>query len=118
MCIRDRLVIAWRSVEYIGPSGIQLEVTAAAGSVIRSTYNPSVFATVVRINGEKVIETELHITVSQDFPTASVACHDVDQGTTTPVTFGILGMYNWKEAIHLTTCTSIPLSLNCTYHKP
>ena len=91
--------MAWSSVEYIGPIGIQLELTSV-DSVMRSMDNSNTVATTVRINGTLVIETELRITVLQKFTTASVACHDVVGQQTAKIVFQVLGMYFWNR-LHL-----------------
>ena len=91
------LVMVWSSDEYIGINGAELEFTSAdgVGSTMRSSTNPSTVATLVSINGTRVTESVLSITVL-DFPTASVTCSDVGWGTST-ITFRPLGMWLCKH---------------------
>ena len=88
------LVIAWRSDEYIGPNGAGLEFTSAdgVGSRMTSPINPSTFATLVRVNGTRIVESVFTLTVSDSYQTASVTCSEVGQGAST-ITFTLLGMY-------------------------
>ena len=91
------LVMAWRSNEYVGPNGAELEFTSAdgVGSMMTSTINPEsdTVATLVRINGTRVIESLLSITVLDVYQTASVTCSNVGQGVST-ITFTLLGMWS------------------------
>ena len=87
------LVLAWSCDEYIGENGAQIEFTSADGvdSTKASSINSNTVATLVRINGTRVIESLLSITILVSFPTASVTCSDVGQGDST-ITFQPLGM--------------------------
>ena len=87
------LVLAWSNDEYIGENGAQIEFTSADGvnRTKASSINPNTVATLVRVNGTRVIESLLSITVLDSFPTASITCSDVGQGTST-TTFRLLGM--------------------------
>jgi hypothetical protein len=80
----------WRSDEYIGPNGAELEFTSAdgVGNVMISSINPNTFATLLQINGNRVVESSLTITVSDSIQTASVTCSEVGQR----VAFTLLGM--------------------------
>lgn len=88
--------MAWRSDEYIGPSGAELEFTSTdgIGSRMISPINPSTFATLVRVNGSRVVESVLTLTVSDSYQTASVTCSEVGQGAST-ITFTLLGMWSY-----------------------
>ena len=97
--------MAWRSDEYIGQNGNQIEFTSAddVNGTEASSINPNTVATVITINGTRVVESVLSITVSDTFPTASVTCSDVGQGTST-ITFTLLGM--WLCIYHIHTSGS------------
>ena len=90
------LVMAWRSDEYIAPNGAKLEFTwgDGVGSRMTSPINPSTFATLVRVNGSRVVESSLTITVSDSYQTASVTCSEVGQGAST-ITFTLLGVWSY-----------------------
>lgn len=85
--------MAWRSNEYIGPNGAELEFTSAdgVGTMMTSTVNPNTVATLVEISGNRVTESLLSITFLDSYQTASVTCSDVGQGAST-VTFQPLGI--------------------------
>ena len=87
------LAMAWRSDEYIGPNGAQLEFisTDGVGSRMTSPINPNTFATLIRINGTRVIESALTLIASDSIQTASVICSEVGQGDST-ITFTLLGI--------------------------
>ena len=93
------LVMSWRSDEYIGPNGARLEFTSAdgVGSRMTSPINPSAFATLVRVDGNRVFESVLTLTVSDSYQTASVTCSEVGQGAST-TTFTLLGMWSYLAA--------------------
>ena len=88
--------MAWRSDEYIGPNGAELEFTSGdgVGSKMISPINPSTFATLVEINGNRVVESSLIITISDSYQTASVTCSEVGQGAST-ITFTLLGVWSY-----------------------
>ena len=88
------LIMAWSSLQYIGPSGIRLELIAddGVGHMVRSVMTSDTVATLTRINGDKVVASQLRITVQQNFPIASVSCIDAGVGMS-PINFQILGMY-------------------------
>lgn len=87
------LVLAWRSDEYIGPNGAELEFTSADGvnSTMTSRFNSDTVATLVRTNGNRVTESLLSVTILDTFPNASVTCSDVGQGDSI-ITFQPLGI--------------------------
>ena len=89
------LVIAWSNDEYIGRNGRQLELasTDAIGSRITSMINPDTFAELTMIEGGRVTESQLHIVVSPDIPTAVVTCSDVSSGTFSSIHFELLRKY-------------------------
>ena len=88
------LIMAWRSDEYIGPNGAELEFTSAdgIGSRMTSSINPNTFAILVEINGNRVVESVLTITVLDSIQTASVTCSEVGLGASM-ITFTLLGMW-------------------------
>ena len=57
-------------------NGAQIEFTSADGvdSTKASSINSNTVATLVRINGTRVFESLLSITVLDSFPTTSVTC--------------------------------------------
>ena len=114
------LVMVWTSDEYIGINGAELEFTSAdgVGSMMRSSTNPSTVATLVSINGTRVTESVLSITVL-DFPTASVTYSDVGRGTST-ITFRPLGMWLCKylRLLNSNNCVHLLLAqLFLAYHR-
>ena len=92
------LVMSWRSDEYIGPNGAQLEFTSAdgVGRMMASSMNPSTFATLVRVDGNRVVESVLTLTVLDSIQTASVTCSEVGQGAST-INFTLLGMWSYLD---------------------
>ena len=88
-CKTNGSVVAWISNEYIGIDGNQLELASLypVGHTVRSTINPKTFANLTMIKGDRVIESQLHITVSKDFPTANITCSDVSHGSSSSVQF-------------------------------
>ena len=99
------LVMAWSSNEYIGPNNAELEFTSAdgVGSKMMSSINPEsdTVATLVGINGTRVIESILSITALDTYQTASITCSDVGQGDST-ITFTLLGMWSYLAVIMTT----------------
>jgi hypothetical protein len=92
--------MAWRSDEYIGPNGAELEFTSAdgVGSRMTSSINPDTFATLIRVNGNRVVESALSLTALDSIPTASVICSEVGQGAST-IAFTLLGMWSYLAII-------------------
>ena len=90
-CKTNGSVIAWISNEYIGIDGEQLELgsTYPVGHTEPRMINPKtkMFANLTMKEGDRVIESQLHITVSKDIPTANVTCHDVSHGLSSSVQF-------------------------------
>jgi hypothetical protein len=95
--------MAWRSDEYIGTNGAELEFTSAdgVGSRMTSSINPNTFATLVRVNGTRVVQSVLTLTASNSIPTASITCRDVGRGAST-IPFTLLGMYSLVTIIIVT----------------
>ena len=99
---RGSQTIAWTSLEYIGPAGVRLLLASfdVIGSPIVSQINPSVQASLVNRsldNGVQVLESELHIVISSEFPSATISCV-LSNGTQSDATFQVLGMY---EKFHM-----------------
>ena len=88
-CKTNGSVIAWISNEYIGIDGNQLELASmyTVGHIVKSTINPKTFANLTMIKRDRVIESQLHIMVSKDFPTANITCSDVSHGSSSSVQF-------------------------------
>ena len=88
-CKTNGSVIAWISNEYIGIDGNQLELASmyTVGHTVTSTINSKTFANLTMIKGDQVIESQLHIMVSKDFPTANITCSDVSHGSSSSVRF-------------------------------
>ena len=86
------LVVAWSSNQYIGTGGLQLEFTSgdSVGRRIPSSTNPSTFAELTMTAGGLVTESQLHIIVSRNIPTATVTCSDVSGGSTSFISFELL----------------------------
>jgi hypothetical protein len=89
-CATNGSVVAWISNEYIGINGIQLEFSSRypVGRNETSMINHiNTFANLTMKEGDRVIESQLHITVSKDIPTANVTCSDVSRVLSSSVTF-------------------------------
>ena len=95
---RGSLIIAWSSEEYIGTSGIRLVFTEDGQPQMRknSAINSGTFAVLVNVDDSEppILESQLHINISSDHPTLSVACESDNappNSATYPVhTFGML----------------------------
>ena len=87
-CRTNGLTLAWINDEYIGSriNGIQLEFGSLdpVGYTIRSMINDNTFAKLT-VKEDGVIESQLHITVSEDFPTANITCSDVSHRSSSSV---------------------------------
>jgi hypothetical protein len=96
-CTTNGSVVAWISDEYIGINGNHLEFGSqdSVGHTVPSTINPNTFAELIRKEGDRVIESQLHITVSENIPTANVTCSDISHGgSSDSVQFEVLCEYN------------------------
>ena len=90
VCHVNSPLLLWSSLEYIGPPGVRIEFSAildGVGDIMRAM---NAEATLLSVNGLNVTSSELIITASQAFPTASVTC---DDGTRSMITtFEVPGM--------------------------
>ena len=95
-CTTNGSVVAWISDEYIGINGNQLEFGSAdfVGHTVTSITNRNTFAKLTMKEGNRVTESQLHITVSRDIQTANVTCSDVSHGSSSSVQFELLCKYN------------------------
>ena len=91
----------WKSDEYIGRGGIQLEFAVyhnpgetRNNGVYPSTARATLIANVRNENSTGgILESDLEITVVADYPTASIVCLDVDSGIPATTSFQLLGKY-------------------------
>ena len=85
-------ILIWQS-EYIGPDGldiIQVHGTEERDNVTsQTTYATRVNVTVE--NGLPVIESQLFITASEQFPNSSVTCRTNHDGPRQTIPFSIIG---------------------------
>ena len=87
-------IIAWVSNEYIEPDGAQLRLASfnRPGDTQNSTFNPNTFATLTRNEMDIfLLESQLRIIATMDYPNPSVTCINVDHGTTNRTSFQMLG---------------------------
>ena len=89
---------AWRSDEYIGQGGIQLEFASYdSQGFIRSNpaSNIGTFATLIAIENrtQGIIRSQLEITVTSDYPNATISCLHVDTGSSNTTAFQLLGTF-------------------------
>ena len=83
--------MAWSSDEYIGRS-VQLEYffVNETGSILRSPKEPATFANLTMVNSSVfMLESQLHIMVSVDYPQFNVTCHNPGNNLTKSITFFI-----------------------------
>ena len=115
-CItRGSLIIIWSSREY---TGHQLELASfnTVGYRINSTENSNTFANLTRKateGGMQVLESQLHIIVSDVASTSSVTCINQASGNSSTINFQIIGKsayYKYNQFIYimlLLTCMLI-----------
>ena len=82
VCHANSPVLYWFSSEYIGPPGVRIEFSKAFDLIGTTVRVENAVATLLSANEGNVTSSELVITASQDFPTASVACGDGAQDVT------------------------------------
>lgn len=75
-CLANSPELFWSSPEYIGPTGVMIEFSGSIDNVGAERRAGNAAATLLGLNGRNVTSSELVITASQDFPTASVTCDD------------------------------------------
>lgn len=98
-------VLAWESVEYIGPLG-QLPFTTqdTEGKKRNSMIMDQTFAiltrnTITEGTGVQQLESQLHLTVASKYQTFTITCRNVDYDLIDNVTFHISGKYKKELAI-------------------
>ena len=101
---RDSPIIAWTSDDYIEARGTQLEFgrIASVGDTLLSPVNPNTSATLTEngvIDGVAILESQLRITLSPEYPSSNVACIHVGNGIRREIRFNLLGRYTreWHE---------------------
>jgi hypothetical protein len=93
-CItRGSPILEWFSEEYIGTGRDRLQILSES---TRNTSSITPDAVAIRINvtsvsGVTVIVSELRITASTKYPTATVSCSNGDQSLLQNITFRIFG---------------------------
>ena len=102
-------IISWTSKWYIDPGGAQLQLStiSSRGETRNSTFNLNTTATLTNKWNEAeipVLESQLRIITSTNYPNLSVTCINDDYGTTNTTTFQILGkcivQYHCIHCIH------------------
>ena len=81
---------AWSSEEYIGQGGIQLEFLTVneIGRNLTSSKDSTTFALLTRVNSSAdILESQLHITVSANYPRFNVTCHNPPHNLMKSVTY-------------------------------
>lgn len=91
---------AWMSDQYIGQGGIQLEFASYhnPGAILRKQVSPE--GTLARLIANDIeenstvgiLESQLDIIASADYPSADITCLYVDTRTPTTTRFQLLGM--------------------------
>ena len=81
-CLANSPELFWSSPEYIGPTGVRIEFSGSIDNVGAERRAGNAVATLLGLHGRNVTSSELVITASQDFPTASVTCDDGIQPVT------------------------------------
>lgn len=94
---RGSPTIAWSSDQYIDEGGNSLEFGPrnSVGNTLNSPINPNTTVTFIDrsvIDGVEVLESQLRIIITPEFPSASVSCV-VLNGSEDIVRFQVLGMY-------------------------
>ena len=89
----------WRSDEYIGMGGIQLEFAAFdnPGTIIRTPLNNPASSTLARLIAAEnrvqgILQSKLEITVSTDYTNFTILCMNVDRNLTNSTRIEVLGM--------------------------
>ena len=85
-------ILAWSNDDYIG-EGIQLEFTFIDRQESTLSLGNTI-ATLVSVkneSGQTVLTSTLQITVSSQFLTSSVTCHDIGSGAMNSTTFHVAG---------------------------
>ena len=89
-CTTNGSALAWINDEYIGLgiNGHRLEFGSvdSVGDMMMSAINEKTFAELTA-KGDGVMESQLHITVSENIPTANVTCSDSARGSSFSVQF-------------------------------
>ena len=87
-CRTNGLALAWINDEYIGLgiNGHRLEFGSLDSVGDMMSINDKIFAELT-MKGDGVMESQLHITVSEDIPTANVTCSDDTRGSSFSVQF-------------------------------
>lgn len=93
---------AWISDEYIGIGGIQLEFAAfESPGLIRTPQNNPASSTLARLIAvdrvQEILQSRFEITVSTDYNTSTISCHNVDRNLMNTTTIEILGMFNLES---------------------
>ena len=85
-------ILAWRSEEYIGPSGTQLEFARVdnVGDRENSHLSNSVYATLIDRSFDHLTST-LNITLSDAFQRSTVTCVNIVTGDIINATISLLG---------------------------
>ena len=91
VCLVNSPQLVWSSQQYIGQLGVRIEFSASIDNVGDTREMMGANATLLGLNGANIISSELRITASPEFPTASVTCGN-DVGQTKTSTFNVLGM--------------------------
>ena len=88
---RNSSIMAWTSEEYIGEGGRRLEflIINEIGSIHMSVKpNSTAFANLTTLNvNQLMLASQLHITVSRNYPQFNVTCHNSDYNLTKSVTY-------------------------------
>lgn len=117
---RDTHYLAWRSVEYIGRGQqLILNSTLAPGYSIMSIMGA--VASVVRVfdgNGDLSLQSRLTFSVTSNFSGSSVACENVDLGTSKSVSWNTRGtLLDYKYIICIEPCPKLSQLFNVTCRK-
>ena len=90
---RDTTLMVWRSEQYIGGGGDQIEILSLGESTDQTRPGGTV-ATRVGVNNDNgitVIVSKLYIVASAQFPFSSVTCSINGQGPSQTINFNVTG---------------------------
>ena len=93
-CSTSGHILVWESSEYIGLGGqLSFVLGEPQGHKINSQINDHTFATLT--SNQPELTSQLNLIVASNYPTFTIVCRNVEQGSTENVTYTISGRYNF-----------------------
>ena len=91
-CSTSGNILVWESSEYIGHGGqLSFVLGERQGHKINSQINDHTFATLT--SNQPELTSQLNLIVASNYPTFTIVCRNVEQGSTENVTYTISGRY-------------------------